>query len=52
LSDRVAILHQGRIVALGTPAALKTEHGPAGGATLEDVFVNLTGNPLRGKFEE
>ena len=48
LSDRVAILHQGGIVALDTPTALKAQHGE----TLEDVFVALTGNPLRGQFEE
>ena len=48
LSDRVAILHQGNIVALDTPAALKAQHGE----TLEDVFVALTGNALRGQFGE
>jgi ABC-2 type transport system ATP-binding protein len=35
LCDRVAIMHDGRIVALGTPAAL-------GRPTLEDAFVALT----------
>ncbi|MCU0522034.1 MAG: ABC transporter ATP-binding protein [Anaerolineae bacterium] len=48
LSDRVAILHQGNIVALDTPAALKAKHGES----LEDVFIALTGNSLRGQFEE
>jgi ABC-2 type transport system ATP-binding protein len=52
LAQRVAILHQGRIVALGAPAALKAEHGDGAGATLEDVFVNLTGNALRERFAE
>ena len=50
LSNRVAILDQGRIVALGTPADLKAQHGS--GATLEDVFVNLTGHSFRQGFEE
>jgi ABC-2 type transport system ATP-binding protein len=51
LSNRVAILHQGKIVALDTPAQLKAEHG-GGQTTLEDVFVALTGTELRGRFEE
>ncbi len=51
LADRVAILHLGRIVAHGTPATLKAEHGAGADATLEDVFINLTGHPLRGRFE-
>lgn len=50
LSNRVAILDQGKIVAQGTPAALKSQHGD--GATLEDVFVNLTGHSFRQGFEE
>jgi ABC-2 type transport system ATP-binding protein len=52
LSDRVAILHQGQIVALGRPADLKARHGDGAHATLEDVFIRLTGHPLRGRFEE
>jgi ABC-2 type transport system ATP-binding protein len=45
LCARVAILDRGRIVALGAPAALKSEHGGPQ-ATLEDVFLKLTGSPL------
>jgi ABC-2 type transport system ATP-binding protein len=41
LSDRVAILDQGKIVALDTPQTLKLTHGQA---TLEDVFLHLTGH--------
>ena len=41
LSDRVAILDRGQIVALDTPARLKQRHGPD--ASLEDVFLQLTG---------
>jgi ABC-2 type transport system ATP-binding protein len=41
LSDRVAILDQGRIVALDTPEELK--RGQGGQATLEDVFLRVTG---------
>jgi ABC-2 type transport system ATP-binding protein len=45
--DRVAIMDHGRLIALGTPAELK--RGGAGGpaASLEDVFLQLTGRGLR-----
>ncbi len=44
LCDRVIILDHGRILAEGTPEALRAEHALAGdGATLEDVFLRLTG---------
>ena len=51
LCDRVAIVDQGRVIALGTPTELigslgnvpvVTRHG-----TLEDVFMSLTGRHLR-----
>ena len=48
VSDRVGIIHRGRIIALGTPAALVRKHG--GGRapavrrpSLEAVFLRLTG---------
>ena len=40
LCDRVAVLHRGRLVAVGTPAELKARLGPH--ATLEDVFAHYT----------
>jgi len=43
LSDRVAIIDRGRIVALDTPANLKSAQGSPNQVSLEDVFVNLTG---------
>ena len=46
LSDRVAIIDQGRIVALDTPERLKAEYGEDEKTTLEDVFVQLTGRYL------
>jgi ABC-2 type transport system ATP-binding protein len=46
LCERVAIIDQGRIVALDTPERLKAEHSQGEGTTLEDVFVNLTGRDL------
>ena len=45
LCRRVAILDQGKIVALGTPAALKAQLAKPD-ATLEDVFIELTGRRL------
>jgi len=39
--DRLAIMHQSRIVALGAPDRLKREHGGSAEASLEDAFVNL-----------
>ena len=44
LCDGVAILHQGQVAALGSPAELKAQVG--GGATLDDVFAHFTGNTL------
>jgi len=43
LADRIGILHQGRLVAEGTPEELAARHG---GGTLEDVFMTLTGRRL------
>jgi ABC-2 type transport system ATP-binding protein len=42
LCDRIAILYQGRIRAVGTMDELRAE-AAAGGAGLEDVFLKLTG---------
>jgi ABC-2 type transport system ATP-binding protein len=48
LCDRIAILDEGRIVALDTPAGLKSrvERSNRGEPTLEDVFLGLTGKRL------
>jgi len=43
LCDEVAIMHRGRISAVGSPASLKAA---VGGATLEDVFIHHTGNEI------
>jgi ABC-2 type transport system ATP-binding protein len=42
--DRIALMHRGRIRALGTPAELKARVGPE--ATLDDVFRAATGDEL------
>jgi ABC-2 type transport system ATP-binding protein len=46
LSDRVAIIDQGRIVALDQPEQLKVEYDTGEDTSLEDVFVQLTGRHL------
>jgi ABC-2 type transport system ATP-binding protein len=46
LSDRIAILHEGRIAGIGTPFDLKAYYGTDEQATLEDVFLTLTGREL------
>jgi ABC-2 type transport system ATP-binding protein len=52
LSNRVAIVDRGRVVALDTPERLKAQHGEDGRTSLEDVFVHLTGRYLgRGGSE-
>lgn len=40
--DRVGILHEGRLVAEGTLADLRSETGLGPDATVEDVFVSVT----------
>ena len=44
LCDRVAVMDQGRRIALGSPAQLVA--GTSGAKTLEDVFLSLTGREL------
>ena len=45
LCSRVAIMHQGRVITIGTPAELKASLGKSG-ATLDDVFIHYTGDQL------
>jgi ABC-2 type transport system ATP-binding protein len=44
LCDRVALLHHGRLQAVGTPAELKATVGPE--SSLEDVFRHYAGSDL------
>jgi ABC-2 type transport system ATP-binding protein len=44
LCNRIAIMHLGKVAALGTPAELKAT--VCEGATLDDVFAHYTGNVL------
>lgn len=52
LCNRVAIMHQGRVITIGTPADLKASLGK--GATLDDVFIHYTGDQLTsgGSYRE
>ncbi len=52
LCTRVAVMHLGKVVAIGTPAALKESVGP--NATLNDVFVHYAGYELEsgGSFRD
>ncbi|MCZ6680702.1 MAG: ABC transporter ATP-binding protein [Candidatus Poribacteria bacterium] len=48
MCDRIAIIDDGKFIAEGTAKELKSLVTKAGGeATLEDVFIELTGNDLR-----
>ena len=51
LCDRVAVVDRGRLIALGTPNELIESLGApkvvTTRGTLEDVFMTLTGRPLR-----
>ena len=44
LCDRVGIIDQGRLIALGSPGRLKEQHGAS---NLEEVFIGLTGRSIR-----
>ena len=51
--ERVAVMHRGRVVALGRPSALKSALGQKD-ATLQDVFARYTGEEeeLTGGYQE
>jgi ABC-2 type transport system ATP-binding protein len=55
LCDRIAVIDNGRIVALDTPTGLKhtigAQIGKNGSTTMEDVFLKLTGKSLDDDFE-
>lgn len=53
LCDRIAIMDQGRVVALGTPAELRALVPRTNGhePTLEEVFLELTGKSLKTEDE-
>jgi ABC-2 type transport system ATP-binding protein len=47
LCRRVAIMDGGKIIAMDTPHALKSQIGNPEHVTLEEVFLKLTGRSLR-----
>lgn len=46
-TDRIVVIDHGQVIADGTPADLKHRHGGGRDATLDDVFLALTGRGLR-----
>jgi sodium transport system ATP-binding protein len=48
LADRVAVLQEGALIALDTPAGLRAK---VGASSLEQVFFRLTGNPIPPDLE-
>jgi ABC-2 type transport system ATP-binding protein len=53
LCDRIAIIEEGRIIALDTPQGLKESVSRRNGhePTLEDVFIELTGKRMKEEVE-
>jgi ABC-2 type transport system ATP-binding protein len=53
LCDRIAIIDEGKIIALDTPQGLKGSVSRRNGhePTLEDVFIELTGKKMEEKEE-
>lgn len=45
--DRVGIIDGGKLIALGSPAELKSQASSEAEVSLEDVFIELTGRKLR-----
>ncbi len=45
--DRVGIIDNGELIAIGPPAELMAKHGTDADTTLEDVFIRMTGHQLR-----
>ena len=46
LCDRIAVIHKGKVVAEDSPAELKRRYGTTPDASLEDIFMVLTGQSL------
>ena len=45
LSDRIGVIRDGQLIAQGTLAELRARAGHAGAGSLEDVFLELVGQP-------
>lgn len=46
LADRIAILHEGRLIADGTLKGLHSQFGGKWNESLEDLFIRITGEPI------
>jgi ABC-2 type transport system ATP-binding protein len=53
MCDRIGIIHQGRLIAVGTMDELRAAEGAVGGQTsLEDIFLTLTGGAEYAEIAE
>jgi ABC-2 type transport system ATP-binding protein len=53
MCDRIAIIHQGRVIAVGTMDELRGADGAISGHTsLEDIFLTLTGGAEYAEIAE
>ncbi|NGN69670.1 ATP-binding cassette domain-containing protein [Streptomyces sp. A7024] len=52
LADRLIIVDEGRVIAEGTPAALKEQHAGSTTASLQDAFLAITGRAPAAPSEE
>lgn len=57
MCDRIGIIHQGKLIAVGTMEELRnqgqeTATNLPGGASLEDIFLNLTGGTEYAELAE
>ncbi len=50
MCDRIGIINHGKLIAVGNPDELRRNYGAD--ATLEDIFLHLTGEPYSDKVEE
>src|SRR5512136_87314 len=51
MCDRIGIINQGQLIAVGSMAELRAL-GQTGGASLEDIFLNLTGGAEEAEIAE
>jgi ABC-2 type transport system ATP-binding protein len=52
MCDRIGIINQGQIIAEGTMSNLRSLGGAQGGASLEDIFLELTGGAEYAEIAE
>lgn len=52
MCDRIGIINKGRLIAMGTMDELRTLNSTEGGASLEDIFLSLTGGAEYAEITE